>query len=350
MDLLRLAQRLLALGGLTTLAAAGCQFPDYDLGEATRGGEGALGGSSVGAAGSAGSANPDPSCEAGQLCATTVPEGWVGPVAFWQAKAGQQSALPDCPDGYGDPIDLHRELAAPAPACTCACAAEGQQCDKTAAVSLYLDLNCQTECAKPTALGCSTVSGCNGNQGTLRAEKPTPSGGTCKASLTSEIDAPTWQYDARLCQLNSADPPAAACSDASGQCVPTPGLPYASQLCVVRVVPEGQALPACPAEYPNGGDALYATFSDERGCSACTCAGPSGGTCSGTLTLSDGHDCNSTFEYVLGSGCKSFAFAAQPTHLGAKYALEPGTCGVAIDPQPVGEAAPSGSATVVCCL
>jgi hypothetical protein len=56
-------------------------------------------------------------------------------------------------------------------------------------------------------------------------------------------------------------------------------------------------------------------------------------------------------EYVLGSGCKSFSFANQPAHLGAKYALEePGTCGVASDTQPIGDATPSGSATIVCCL
>jgi hypothetical protein len=351
LDLLSLLQRLLALGALATLAAVGCQFPDYDLGEPDDSAGAGVGGSSVGAAGAGGAAPPDPLCDAGQLCATTIPEGWLGPVAFWQAKAGQQEAPPDCPTGYRDPRDLHRELQAPAPACTCTCAAEGQGCNNSAAVSIYSDLNCGNECAKPTALACSTVSGCNGNQGTIRAAKPTPSGGTCRASLTSEIEAATWQYEARICQLDSTDLLETACSDGSGLCAPTPGLPYPSQLCVVRVVAEGQALPACPDQYPNGGDALYTSFSDERGCSACACDGPSGGSCSGTLTLTDGQECSSKLEYVLGSGCKSFAFAAPPAHLGAKYALEePGTCGVASDTQPIGEATPSGSATIVCCL
>jgi len=346
---------MLALGGLTMLVAAGCQFPDYDLGEPDEDAGAGQGGSSTGAAGAAGAgggaAPPDPLCDPGQLCATTVPEGWIGPVAFWEGRVGQQEAPPDCPEGYGDPSDLHRQLQVPTPECTCTCAVQGQGCNDSAAVTIYSDMNCQNECAKPSALACSTVSGCNGNQGTIRAAKPTPSGGSCKASVTSEIEAPSWKYEARLCQLESTDALATACTDGSGLCAPTPGLPYPSQLCVVRVVPEGQALPSCPAEYPSGGNALYATFSDERSCSACTCDGPSGGSCSGTLTLTDGQVCSSSFEYTLGSGCKTFSFTAQPAHLGAKYALEEsGACGVGRDSQPTGDALPSGSATVVCCL
>jgi hypothetical protein len=345
------AQTLLTLGGLVTLAAAGCQFPDYDLGEPGNGGGAGLGGgSSVSGTGGAGGAPPDPLCEAGQLCATTVPERWLGPMAFWQGRVGQQEAPPDCPDGYGEPTDLFRVLQVPTPECTCACAVSGEVCTQSAAVSIYWDMGCQNECAKPTALACSSVSGCNGNQGTIRAAKPTPSGGLCKASVTPNIKALSWKYEARLCQLDGAAGAGAECTDASGLCAPTPRLPYPSRLCVVRVVPEGQALPECPPEYPNGGEALYASFSDERGCSACTCEVPTGGACSGTLTLSDGGDCSNGFEYTLGSGCKTFGFGTQPAHISGKYVLEEsGTCGVASDTQPTGDATPSGSATVVCC-
>lgn len=339
------------LSGLTILAAAGCQFPDYDLGEpgVGVGGEGAQGGSPVGAAGGgAGAPEPDPTCDPGQLCATTVPERWLGPVALWEARVGQQSEPPECPKGYGEPSDFHRELKASAAACTCACSAGAQVCDKPAAVSIYDDRGCQAECSKPTALACSTVSGCNGREGSLRADRPTPSG-TCTAKVAQEIEAASWQYDVRLCQLTDAELP--ACTDGSGQCAPTPALPYTSQLCVVQVVAEGQPLPACPAEYPNGGDALYTDFSDDRGCSACTCDGLIGGSCSGTLTLTDGQECSNTLEYTLGSGCKQFGFGTQPTHLSAKYTLqEPGTCGVARDTKPTGDVLPKGSATVVCCL
>ena len=348
-----MARTLLTLGGLTVLAAAGCQFPDYDLGEPSNGaGAGPGGSSSVGGLGGegGGGAPADPLCEAGQLCATTVPEGWVGPVAFWQGRVGQQETPPACPDGYGEPTDLFRVLQVPTPECTCACTVTGEACTKSAAVSIYWDMGCQNECATPTALACSTVSGCNGNQGTIRAAKPTPSGGSCQASVTPDVEPPTWKYEARLCELDGAAGAGAECTDASGLCVVTPGLAYPSRLCVVRVVPEGQELPECPAEYPNGGDALYATFSDERGCSACTCDGPTGGACSGTLTLTDGGDCSKNLEYTLGSGCEKFSFSAQPAHISGKYALETsGTCGIASDTQPTGDATPSGSATVVCC-
>jgi hypothetical protein len=346
----------LTLGGLAVLAAAGCQFPDYDLGELDNGagaGQAGQGGSSpIGAAGGegGGGAPPDPLCDAGQLCATTVPEHWTGPMAFWQGRVGQE-APPDCPDGYGEPTDLFRLLEVPAAECTCTCGAvAGEVCTESAAVSIYWDLGCRNECAKPSALACSPVSGCNGNQGTIRAAKPAPAGGACKASVMRNIPTPSWKYEARLCQLNAADEPLAACTDDSGACAPTPGLAYPSRLCIVSVVSEGEELPECPAQYPNGGDVLYATFSDERACSACTCAEPTGGACSGTLTLTDGDACSNGFEYVLGSGCKSFGFTEPPAHLSATYALEKsGTCGVAIDTQPTGVAAPSGSATVVCC-
>jgi hypothetical protein len=368
-----------AMGALVGLGLAGCQFPEYDLahdvsGQAGAGTGAGLGtgadsgaapaggaissgnaagvamGGSVGAAGTGGSStNEGPSCGSGKACSASLPAGWLGPVAYWQAKTGETSALPDCPDGYAEPNDLHTALVAPDGDCSCSCTAKGQVCDNAASVSVFLDLGCQTECFKTSPLACSAVSGCNGSQGTMRADAPLPSGGTCEAKVTAHALAPvTWQYDARLCNLQT--PEAGTCTGAGELCTPTPRPPYASQLCVFRLVPEGQALPECPAAYPNSRDALSSTFSDNRSCSSCTCAGLKGGSCSGKLTLTNGQDCSSGFDYTLGTGCQAFGLASPPSQVGAQYTLVPGACGIASDSKPIGGATPSGSATVVCCL
>lgn len=349
-----------ALGVVVGLGLAGCQFPEYDLARGPAGGGaggfagGGMGGTvadgnaaGMGAAGTGGSSAPGPACGSGKACSNALPAGWLGPVAYWQAKVGEQSAPPDCPDGYVEPSDLHTGLDAPDGDCSCSCTSTDQVCDKAASVSVFLDLGCQTECSHASPLACTAISGCNGNQGTVLAEPPTPSG-TCEAKVTSHALEPVaWQYDARLCSLETAE--MGSCAGSGELCTPTPRPPFASQLCVFRVVPEGQDLPECPPAYPNARDPLYTSFTDERACSDCKCSPPAGGSCAGKLTLSTGQSCSNTFEYTLGSGCKQFALDKQPTQVGAQYTLVPGSCGIASDTKPTGGAIPSGSATVVCC-
>lgn len=351
-----------ALGAVVGLALAACQFPEYDLargggGDAGRGGVVGSGGAvtdgnaaGVGAGGAAGSpTEPGPPCGIGKACTAALPAGWLGPVAYWQAKVGEQDEPPDCPDGYVDPSDWHSGLLAPDAECSCSCTASGQVCNKGASVSVFVDLGCKTECLKASPLTCAAVSGCNGNQGSVLADPPAPSGGKCEAKVTSQpLEPATWEYEARLCSLETAE--MGSCTGTGELCVPTPLPPFASQLCVFRVVPEGQELPECPAAYPNARDALHSTFDDDRACSTCSCSGPTGGSCPGTLMLSSGQNCSSGFEYTLGSGCQQFGLGTQPAQLGAHYTLEPGGCGIARDTEPTGSATPSGSATVVCCL
>jgi len=350
-----------ALGVIVGLGLSACQFPEYDLargqaGNAAGGVAGAVSGgtlsdgnaSGAGAAGTGGSSAEPVPCGVGKACTNALPAGWLGPVAYWQAKVGEASGPPDCPEGYVEPSDLHTGLDAPAGDCSCSCTSTDQVCDKGAKVSVFLDLDCQTECAHASPLACTAISGCNGSQGTVLADAPKPSG-SCEAKVTSHaLDPVTWQYDARLCSLETAE--MGSCTEPGELCIPTPLPPFASQLCVFRVVPEGQEQPPCPASYPNAREPLYASFTDERECSSCTCSAPMGGSCAGKLTLSTGQSCSNAFEYTLGSGCKQFGLGTPPTQLGAEYTLVPGTCGIARDTKPTGSAVPSGSATVVCCL
>ncbi|MES1185266.1 MAG: hypothetical protein ABUL60_15755 [Myxococcales bacterium] len=357
------------LVGATALSVwpgvSGCQFPDYDLprGGSGQSGSGADAGSSLGGVsaagmgspggadaagdGSGGASTPIVACGLGLVCTAGVPAGWLGPVAHWQGKAGTEQ--PDCPDGYADAVDLHAGLLAPDAECSCTCTPKGQVCDKGADVSVFTDMGCKNECFHASPLACTAVSGCDGSQGTVRADPPKPSG-TCQAKVTTHVpDTVSWQYDARLCTLETAEP--GSCTGDGELCTPTPGAPYASQLCVFRIVPEGQELPECPSEYPHAREPLYESFTDERGCSSCSCTGLIGGSCAGTLTLgTTGQSCGTGFEYKLGSGCLSFGFATPPVQLDAEYTLMPATCGIARDTEPTGGALPSGSATVVCCL
>lgn len=370
--------RAVLLAGMTSVAISACQFPAYHVADGNSGtagsgaGSGAsgaeaagapLGGMTNGGVDSAGAGDggdnggagagagaggseiaPGPPCPA-QSCVPTAPTGWSGPVAFWEGKAG---TAPDCPPGYGDPLDSHRDLLAPAGPCTCTCAAEGQVCDTT--VRLYTDQSCAVGCDTVSPGTCSAVTGdCHGSQGSLRADAAPPSGGHCEPTV-SDPAAAAWQSDARICQPTRDG----FCDDENQVCAPTPPPTFFTQLCVTRRIPEGRPLPACPSEYPDAQAPLYEKFSDDRGCSECTCGNVTGGSCAGSVVLGKGGDCTSgvTPAYQLGSGCAKFDLGSgpvEPTRVGFKYTVTPGTCSVVSQPKPIGSAAPSGQITVVCC-
>jgi len=349
------------MSAVLSLALPACQFPEYGMASGRGGSAGAAeggvpsatggapddggqGGSEESGAGGQGGEQTSPTSCAAQTCVPSAPTGWLGPIAYWEGKTG--GTPPKCPRGYteAEAIDLHRELVAPASACACTCVAQGQVCETT--LHIYDDMSCATKCSSVSVQACSAVSGCSGSQGSLRNDTPTLSGGSCQATVSEPVAA-SWQYDARLCQ------PSGTCEDPDQVCAPTPTSPYATQLCVMSVIPEGQPLPACPAEYPNARKDLYETYTDSRDCSDCTCGPVSGGSCSGKLTLSSGGDCSSSnADYQLGSGCKTFNLGAgniHPAHVGGQYTVVPGTCGVANPAQATGSAEPSGSVTKVCC-
>jgi hypothetical protein len=368
----RLCVRAVVLAGVLSAllgsSLPGCQFPDYYIvsgGVASGGSAGAAapsGGTSSTTAGAptdagdggtevagAGGAEPIPTvpCEP-QSCVPRAPDDWQGPIAFWEGTA--PNAVPNCPQGYGEPIDLHRGLNAPASTCKCTCAAEGQVCDKGSLLEFFTDMGCAATpaCATATLHTCDAIAGSNcGSQGSLRGASATPSGGSCEATVSAPATA-TWQYDARVCNASKSS----VCDDPDLVCAPSPHLPYVSQLCVMRVMLEGQTPPPCPAEYPASHEALYGTFSDDRRCSDCGCSDVSGGKCTGNVSVSTSGNCRGTVAYTLGDGCVPYNLGqgnVHPTSAGVEYTLMPGTCSVASAPHALGSAAPSGNVTVVCC-
>jgi hypothetical protein len=361
----RLSVKAVVLAGMicavVSLALPACQFPEYHMasehggsagasegGSGNRGGvpdNGGEGGGDVGGAsgaGGEGGEKPTPPTCAEERCIPKAPTGWLGPFAYWEGKA---PALPNCPDGYDAPTDLHRGLIAPASACTCTCAAQDQVCETT--LHIYDDMGCATKCATVSVQeeACSAVSTCDGSQGSVKNDTPTVSGGSCIPTVSEPVDA-RWQYNARLCE------PQGVCEGPNQVCAPTPDSPYLTQLCVMVVIPEGEALPPCPPEYPKVDRTYYEDFTDDRGCSECGCSGVTGGSCSGKVLISSGGGCSVGVSYELGGGCKAFNLGSgdiQPSFVGGDYMVVAGTCGVASPAQATGSAQESGNGTKVCC-
>jgi len=346
--------RALVLAGtisaIVTLALPGCQFPDYGMansgsaGAAAEDSGAADGGEAGGAAGNedGGAAGAEP-C-AVEDCVPEAPSGWTGPIAFWDDIAGVLDPLPDCPEGYAKPNDLHHGIEMPTSGCQCTCTAQDQVC--SSALNIYDDQACESApCATVSPLTCDAVSSCIHSRGTLKAAIPTLSGGSCKAAVGPKAAA-SWQYDSRICS------PRGVCEDRSQVCAPVPGAPYAPKLCVMSQIPENQPLPECPAEYPNESEPLYKAFTDSRRCSECVCSGVTGGACSGMFRVSAEADCSGGVEYKTGSGCQPLTLVgnnAHPTSIGTEYMLTPGSCKVVTPSSTTGSARTLGSAIVVCC-
>ena len=375
----RLCGRAVVLAGMisaiVSLALPACQFPDYgrasggqggagapaggvpgdsggpaggraEGGEAGEGREGGASGSADGGAGGAETAAMPCPIEA---CVPKAPAGWLGPIAFWDAIANSAIPLPVCPEGYTKPVSLHHGVDMPTDGCRCTCTAQDQVCSTNTTLYIYDDQKCEgTPCGSVSPLVCDGVSGCVHSQGTLKAAIPTPSGGTCNGEISPPAPA-SWQYDSRACAASGAH----LCADSSRVCAPVPTSPYASRLCVMNVVGEGQSLPECPAPYRNGSKTLYESFSDMRHCSACGCSGVTGGSCTGSkLSISADGDCTSGVEYKLGAGCQPFTLTgnnAHPTSVGTEYSVTAGTCKVVSPSATIGNAPTIGQATLVCC-
>ncbi|RYZ07555.1 MAG: hypothetical protein EOO73_11290 [Myxococcales bacterium] len=332
---------------LAALQLPSCQFPNYNLlldepvgGDSGASSGGAGSGSPTGGASGMGGTSEPPLCDEGLSCQPDAPAGWLGPVAYWQGPIADE--LPDCPEGYAEPTDLNADLAAPPLGCTCSCTAKDLTCEGVKNVSIYNDLGCKNVCFTSTDLQCSEVTTCNGASVSLGSSLAAPTGSCAVSVKVVDREPPTWERATRFCALQvDVDE-----CDAEQSCFPTPAAPFASQLCVYRVVLAGQAPPECPEEYPNGPEQLYSTFEDGRACGECECEGPMGGSCGGTVSYGSNIDCTRSDEYTIGSGCR---IIDKPSHLSVQYAMKPGSCGVATEPEPTGEAVPSGNYHAVCC-
>jgi hypothetical protein len=344
--------------GLAACVGVGCQFPDYvvtvqedggrELGAGTSMGGGASGDGSVGGAVGrepVGGSGPASTCDASFTCAPALPAGWLGPVALWKGRGGDEA--PSCPEGYDSATDLHALPSGAKASCSCHCVSQGETCVGQSSIEFRLDQYCQqASCAIATGASCTLVDGCNSKEGSIRAPIGGTVGGTCVATPSAQLPPARWNQDARLCIPSQGGP---SCGAEGGQCLPTPRQPFGSPLCVYRVALPGQSLPDCPAAYPNGREVLYDSFTDERTCAGCQCTGPDGGTCGGKVSIGSGDACVAELEYELGSGCVKYNLSARLSHVSVEPVLTPGACVVTVEPEPLGSVVPSGSAHLVCC-
>ncbi|MDP9152530.1 MAG: hypothetical protein M3O36_21600 [Myxococcota bacterium] len=301
----------------------------------------------------------DPACNSKFRCAFSPGGGWLGPIAFWEGSP-EAGAPPPCPPGYDTPMDWTGNLDAPPLTCSCSCAASGEQCVSTIG-TVGGDMACRLPCAvQAVTTGCTALmdGGANcGNNFSFNADPPAPTRGTCIPTVRKSTPIkPAWTIAARTCTVVGVDKPG-GCNGGNAQCLLTPAAPYGSATCVYQIVTNGGPLPStCPDGFAPKPKLLYSpspVITDTRDCSPCTCRGPDGGSCGGTIAIFGGTTCaGPAATYTLGSGCTKEMIANNPTpsHLMGSYALTPGTCGVAVDTSPSGAAASSGGTTVVCCM
>jgi hypothetical protein len=300
----------------------------------------------------------DPACGA-YTCAPAVPSGWDGPVALAEVPGG--SALPACPTAFEALVDASLGLSAPSAAtCDCTCGASGkatgQVCSATG--TFHTDQACSsapcaTVAVSSAATSCVAVGStrCGSGGSFNMPAAPAPSGGSCAPHVTTTTAPATWATSARLCSYVGGPRDVSGCSGASA-CVAAPASPYRAGLCVYSTADPPPA--ACPAGYEESAPiVLYAGTADTRACGACTCGGPIGGSCAGTVSLFGAAGCTGATgaaSYTLGSSCRAYSgLSPAPGSVEASVTVSAGSCSVQAMPQPTGGVTPA-MPTTVCCM
>lgn len=217
------------------------------------------------------------------VCAGT-PLGWTGPIALWSGTAG---TAPSCAGSYpSDLLDAHDNLTVPPSTCpNCTCTPQGASCPS---LSFYYDTT--TDCSSSSAWTVTVTS-----TGTCQPTPTLVGGSTARSSQlippatkyvsgscvgsqpTPTFSTPSWNTDVLGC--GSAATSGGGCG--AGQCLPKPSSPFKTTLCVFRA-----GINSCPSSYPvpmpsAAKPQYYATYTDGRSCTACSCGAP---TCGGTVT------------------------------------------------------------------
>jgi hypothetical protein len=286
-----------------------------------------------------------PACSAYE-CASAAPDGWIGPAAMWTGSY-PAATVPDCPAGYETAVDGFEGLAFSPDACGCECRASGQTCSGGA--TLYTGTNCAKSCVSValssnacTALVCPM----GGASGSWQVTGPVSTGGTCSPTVTTTSGgSPSWQTTVRVCAHAGPIDEPGGCANGGDECLARPTAPYGSALCVYRA----GAQTACPAPYDAspGPTVVFESFTDGRGCGACTCnATPTPASCSGGVDLHGESTCGDT-PRSSAPGCLTFNLS--PVAVRANYTFTAGTCSVPGMPAPTGTVTPT-RAYSVCCM
>jgi hypothetical protein len=285
----------------------------------------------------------DPMCMSqGFACVPAAPSGWTGPGAYYSGA----SAAPSCPGGYPtDSLDGNSDVVGSPAMCSCSCGAvQGAGCSSVG-LTYYQQLNCGGGSCGTDSLPPSfcVVAPCDAKS--VAASPPTVQGGACTPSANDTIPPVTWSKSQRGCTGQVGG----GCG-AAMVCAPPVASPFAPTRCVYS--PGTQP---CPAGYANPSTTAYGGVNDTRGCTACSCGGAAGLSCSQpTVTLWTDSVCSqqqlSTIPAdgscaQLGGGGNMIPKGGEASAFGLQGV---GSC-------PAGGGAPQGSVTpakptTVCCL
>lgn len=220
-------------------------------------------------------------CGDGGVCIPAIPEGWSGPVATRTVDIDDD--IPPCGgDSYTD-LQVSDALSGLAGAdfeCSCACDSDSLGCagEATLQISDYpppipAGLS---PCTDPSYVYEETIPSSAPQAVTIPMENlrgmilddtaPGELVGGCQPEAT-EVATPAG-FESRTVACGTFDARAEGCGD--GLCVPLPTAPYDSPVCIWA---EGDL--ECPAGFADR--TVYSSdYTDNRGCSACTCGSPVG--------------------------------------------------------------------------
>ena len=284
-----------------------------------------------------------PSCEGGFACVPAQPIGWQmsdGWNIFEVFRGGFPSdgGAPPCDPNFTLYADTNAEFVDAGAHCQCGCDPAADPCPSSPALQ-HVDMACgDVPCATiPLQSGvCAYLNDtCNGTAAATEVPPPTPAGCTPDASTTVP---PPFAATVRACVSQYAQG-SSDCQPGT-VCQPVPGGAYESKLCIAA---PGER--TCPGQGYADRRVYYASFTDDRGCGACSC-GPPKQQCSASFHLYQ--FCPNTNDYGGSTSClahnplATFAIVSQ-SQVSGTVGCDPSSAG------PQGGVMLSGALTL-CCL
>lgn len=307
-------------------------------------------------AGDAGDSGPGSMCP-GQ-CVPRSPPGWSEPVLLW--SGAEAETAPTCPTWapQGYPAG-HAELTVPTFTCgSCACDPAAGSCELPATItaqSQFLCTGVATSFDPPPGWtgACTSVNAipagqlCGGSPCAYSigmAPLTLNESGCTPTVVNPPVSPPAWTTKASTCVGEIVG----TCTSPGEICAPVlPPPPPGFTICIGT---SGDR--TCPVEFSEK-HVFYDHFDDSRACSACACSTPTGGSCTGKISIFNDGDCSSQIDIVtITSTAPSFCFSLPP---GAALASKssgplthtPGTC-AASGGEAMGTAVPVEPSTFCC--
>jgi hypothetical protein len=236
----------------------------------------------------------DPACGAGYTCVPSAANGWSGYALYDDGRGAP------CPSSYPTQVDTYEGIIfSPASCAACVCTPSGVACGTT-------NVACGATCGVTNdAVGTScvdfgdaiTIDGTS----SCSASVPTTTGGSCASSGGGATIPPvSFSKLSRTCVATGGAGGGCAAGNSCVAVAPT----GTHGACVSQAI-IGSVL--CPSGYPHANVVMptSTSFTDTRACTSCSCTGPNGASCAGSVTLDPALDCA-----AAGFGAAPITFAA----------------------------------------